>query len=218
MTNFLLKSIAGFGQSKWVSEQLLDLARKDFSVPGVVCRMGSVSCSRKGAASSRTDLLIQIMDGMVETGSRPLQSFSLTFTPVDVIAESIVKLSLDPSTDGRNFHLIRRETISLTDLGDILESLRYALKAVDYSTWCAGLKAVPRLALLGQVLSSLPPSQDLWDTNFSCSEAHKLCSQFQGPYHCQPSNKTLIELMLIERIRRGMFLPNIKAGGNVEDD
>jgi hypothetical protein len=59
----------------------------------------------------------------------------INFIPVDYVSQSIIYLSQQQNSYGKNFHLCHSQPISWKNIGIEMNALNYKLKSVSYLQW-----------------------------------------------------------------------------------
>ncbi|MEU3607771.1 thioester reductase domain-containing protein [Streptomyces sp. NPDC035033] len=138
----------GYLQSKWVAEQVIELAR-DRGLPVSVYRVDVVCGDRETGACQTKDFVWLSLKGLLETGAVP-ESLAgvLHMVPVDYVSGAIVTLSRRADAAGRTFHLYNRQDQTFTELVGHLRSLGYELPALDWESWSARVRADRKNAMV----------------------------------------------------------------------
>jgi hypothetical protein len=74
-------------------------------------------------------------------GAVPEADFEMNGLPVDFMAETIVKLSMDPRALGRTFHIVNPATVSVKSLIDYFISFGNDLPRLPHDRWLTLLEA-----------------------------------------------------------------------------
>jgi len=128
----------GYGQSKWVAEGILRLARKR-GVPVAIYRPGRIgSHSRTGAANSN-DFFIHLLAGCLQLGLAPDVPMEENLIPVDYTAQAIVHLSKQTGSANKTFHMLNPESISWPRVVGGTQALGYPLQMASYQIWYSAL-------------------------------------------------------------------------------
>ncbi|XP_054272326.1 uncharacterized protein LOC128992659 [Macrosteles quadrilineatus] len=125
----------GYGQTKWVAEQLvLEASRKGF--PTAVYRCGNVGGSRLVPGWNSADFNLHMLKGVFLTSYAPDLDWQIELTPVDFVSKLIIHSvgNLNDSV-GKVFHLINNNTFSCKKLWALLEDLGYKAKIIPFSDW-----------------------------------------------------------------------------------
>lgn len=163
----MLVLLLGYGQTKWVAEKIVGLARKDFGLPVIVARTGMIGGHSLTGACAKDDLIALLLQSMVVSGCRPHGFFKITLTPVDFVSSALMNVAFDRGCYGRMFHMIHKQLVSLRDMGDVLESCGYDLRCVRYGDWVDRLRENRDSAIPWQLVAALNPYADHWDTYLS---------------------------------------------------
>lgn len=131
---------SGYSQSKWASEQVVAAARRQ-GVPISVFRPGSVLGHSITGISNPDDLVNVMIRLFPALGAVPEADFEMNGLPVDFMAETIVKLSMDPRALGRTFHIVNPATVSVKSLIDYFISFGNDLPRLPHDRWLTLLEA-----------------------------------------------------------------------------
>jgi amino acid adenylation domain-containing protein/thioester reductase-like protein len=125
----------GYGQSKWVAEQLVHEASRR-GLPAWVYRPGTISGhSATGTANAR-DLLGAIISESLHLGCAPdVDGWYVEMTPVDYVSDAISRLAADERADERVFHLADPDPLPARILFDRLAQVGYRTEHVDWDEW-----------------------------------------------------------------------------------
>lgn len=140
---------AGYAQSKWMAEKLIEEARTRGLAVNVY-RAGAITGSTHAGICPETDAIWRVVQGVVQSGMLPQVSRGIGLTPVDLVARSILSLSRRQETLNQNFHVFDPKPFPLA-------SVAYALKELGYA-----LKPVPIIDWLGRLGESLPRDSSMW--------------------------------------------------------
>jgi thioester reductase-like protein len=110
----------GYSQSKWVSEQLVNKARRAGLLTRIF-RPALVTPSVHGAGST-FDITIRLLTFMIKHGIGVSAMNQVSFVPVDVTANNIVAISQLPQTLNRTFHVTRDKYANMIEVTDILSN------------------------------------------------------------------------------------------------
>ncbi|KAL1301752.1 hypothetical protein AAFC00_005953 [Neodothiora populina] len=108
----------GYGQSKWVSERLMEEAGSRGLV-GSIVRAGYVLGDPKTGTTNTDDFLIRMLKGCVQVGSRPNIRNTINMVPVDHVARLVIAAALN------------QPGAQMTSL----ETFGYNAPLVDYPEW-----------------------------------------------------------------------------------
>ncbi|MFI1565924.1 thioester reductase domain-containing protein, partial [Streptomyces sp. NPDC020490] len=139
---------SGYLRSKWVGEQIVDLARER-GLPVSVYRVDVISGDRDNGACQTRDFVWLSLKGLLQAGLVPSGvpgRFHLL--PVDYVSAAILGISTRPDGAGGTYHLFNRGSLSLADCVTYLRRLGYRLAETDREQWRAALRADRDNALL----------------------------------------------------------------------
>jgi phthiocerol/phenolphthiocerol synthesis type-I polyketide synthase E len=128
----------GYAQSKWVAERAVVEARR-LGVPAVIYRAGAVLGDSRSAVSRPGDAVWRVLKAAIETGKEPELDSGIPAAPADYVSGAVVRLSLDPRSAGRNFHVVAPEPLMWRDIFDAARAAGFSLEPVPYSDWYAQL-------------------------------------------------------------------------------
>lgn len=125
----------GYGQSKWVAEQLvLEAGRR--GLPVRVHRVGTISGHSKSGSANNWDLLNALIVESIHLGVAPnVTGWRCEMTPVDFVARSIVHLADEVRLEQRVFHIGDSEPVPMSTVFKELEGLGYPTTAISYAEW-----------------------------------------------------------------------------------
>jgi thioester reductase-like protein len=122
----------GYAQTKWVAERLVRIAGER-GLPVSVYRPSTGGDSRTGAFNAR-DHLTLILGAAIELGCAPESDLPVQIAPVDVVARSLVELSLRRPPGG-TFHLVGRDVLTWAELFDLVRECGYLLDRAEPAVW-----------------------------------------------------------------------------------
>ena len=150
--------LTGYGQSKWVSEQLvLDWA--NHGGHALILRPGRLLGSIKNLKCPEDDFTVRLMASMLELKAAPRldeiggDDWQIDLTPVDCCARSIHHLSVSNFTGIR--HLFNKKTVTFKT---IRRSLGPHIQRLPYREWLQVVPASKYLAPLSSIFTD-PVSQ-----------------------------------------------------------
>ncbi|KAK9442948.1 L-aminoadipate-semialdehyde dehydrogenase large subunit [Metarhizium brunneum] len=124
----------GYGQTKWVSEQLVREAGRR-GLRGAVVRPGYILGSRNGGVSNTDDFLIRLCKGCVQLGARPRIVNSVNAVPVDHVARVVVASALNPLPGVNVVHVTAHPRLRMNEFLSVLNYYGYEVPEVDYDDW-----------------------------------------------------------------------------------
>ncbi|GAW19486.1 hypothetical protein ANO14919_089730 [Xylariales sp. No.14919] len=124
----------GYGQTKWVSEQLAREAGKR-GLRGSVVRPGYILGGRNGVCNT-DDFLIRLCKGCVQLGARPRIINTVNTIPVDHVAKVVIASALNPALPGVNVcHVTAHPRLRMSEFLSALSYYGYDVPEVDYEEW-----------------------------------------------------------------------------------
>ena len=131
----------GYVQSKWVAEQIIELARER-GVPVSVYRVDVISGDRRNGACQTRDFVWLSLKGLLQAGRVPRSlTGEVHLTPVDYVSAAIVHMSRDPRAQGRSFHLYNQTGVRFSELVDHLARRGYRLEELDHEPWRESIRS-----------------------------------------------------------------------------
>lgn len=131
------KLVDGYGQTKWVAEQLmLEAGRR--GMPVRVHRPGTISGHSIIGSTNTYDLLTALIVESIHLGYAPdIDGWLAEMTPVDFVSDALIALCNYDGTDQRIFHLGDPKPITARSLLDILAELGYPTERLAWDEWVA---------------------------------------------------------------------------------
>ncbi|TID18878.1 nonribosomal peptide synthetase 10 [Venturia nashicola] len=127
----------GYGQTKWVAEQLVVEAGRR-GLPVKVLRAGTISGHSTWGSSNAWDLLTAILVEALHLGRAPqIEGWLAEMTPVDYISKAILTLANNVETKQTVFHLGDPTPVDTTQLFKSLNELGYPTEPLDWEEWIA---------------------------------------------------------------------------------
>jgi amino acid adenylation domain-containing protein/thioester reductase-like protein len=124
----------GYGQSKWVAEKLVAIARER-GLPVSIYRPGTISGHSETGACNTSDHIYRMIKGCIQLGSIPNQDIHLDLSPVDYVSQAIVHLSMQKESLGKTFHLVNPQPLPLREMVNCMRSLGYPIERVSDNQW-----------------------------------------------------------------------------------
>ncbi|KAK5125737.1 hypothetical protein LTR85_012011 [Meristemomyces frigidus] len=144
----------GYGQSKWVSEKLINEACKR-GLSGVIVRSGYVLGDPTTGVSNTDDFLVRMLKGCVQLGSRPDVENTINMVPVTHVARLINAVAFYGAR-GTVSHVEAHPRLTYNEFLGALEQYGYDVPLESYDDWkhkvvmyVEGRKTDEELALLG---------------------------------------------------------------------
>ncbi|MGZ3457803.1 MAG: thioester reductase domain-containing protein, partial [Archangium sp.] len=205
----------GYSQSKWAAERLL-MQASSRGLPVSIYRPGRVTGHSRTGAGNTEDFLCRTLKGCIQLGLAPEVDVMLDLTPVDFVCDALVHLSRQPASEGRLFHLINPQLVSLSTLFDYLQGRGYPLERAPYQRWRAELEnSLGRGAeenALHPLLPIFQPDELPWDvTRYDCRNV--LTGLADSAISCPPASARLLDTYFEYFLRSGFLAPPSGAGG-----
>ncbi|MFF3976540.1 amino acid adenylation domain-containing protein [Streptomyces sp. NPDC001828] len=135
---------SGYGQSKWVAEQLVHAAGGR-GLPVTCIRLPRVLGAVTTGACQERDALWRLLKGSVLVGAAPDLKVHYPYIPVDAAADHIVDLTSNHPDEQPPvpYHLSAQEPISFVDATERLRAAGYGLRTVTADEWLHRVMADP---------------------------------------------------------------------------
>ncbi|KAI0155327.1 enterobactin synthetase component F [Xylariaceae sp. FL1272] len=131
------KLLDGYGQTKWVCEQLVLEAEKR-GLPARVYRPGTISGHSITGSSNTYDLLNALVVESLQLGYAPdVEGWYAEMTPADFVSNAVLSLADIEETDQRVFHLGDPNPKPTKELFEVLAKLGYNTQPLEWSKWVA---------------------------------------------------------------------------------
>ncbi|KAI0097254.1 enterobactin synthetase component F [Nemania sp. FL0031] len=131
------KLLDGYGQTKWVAEQLI-LAAAERGLPARIYRPGTISGHSTSGSSNTYDLLNALVVESLQLGHAPnVDGWYAEMTPADFVSKAILSIADIADTTQRIFHLGDPNPLPTKELFGILGELGYPTKPLDWEDWVA---------------------------------------------------------------------------------
>ncbi|RDW58950.1 non-ribosomal peptide synthetase [Aspergillus mulundensis] len=137
MADVPTKLLDGYGQTKWVAEQLaLEAGRR--GIPVKVHRIGTVSGHSQTGAANAWDLLTALMVESIKLGKYPdVEGWRAEMTPVDFVSKAIIHLANQTSVDHSVFHIGDPAPVNTKSVFEDLKVLGYPTEPLPWDEWVA---------------------------------------------------------------------------------
>ncbi|KAJ2799063.1 large subunit of alpha-aminoadipate reductase [Coemansia guatemalensis] len=200
--------MTGYGQSKWVAENLLAHARRD-GFPVTIVRPGYVLGHSTSGATNADDFIWRLAKGCVQLGLSPVMANAVNICPVDYVARVVVEaVSLPRALDHLVYHVFNHDHFRFQDLFDCLRRYGYPVLDAEYMRWRAHLmestladRDSALYPLLHYVLDDLPTSTK----SPALDDAHTRDLLRESGVQCPPI-VSLVGLYIAYLVKAG-FLP-----------
>ncbi|PRP76018.1 hypothetical protein PROFUN_01734 [Planoprotostelium fungivorum] len=125
----------GYCLSKWLAENLIHTVSRSFSLHCIVCRIGQIA----GSVWNTTEHIPLIIKGAEFSGKMPDGYSRVDYIPVDVLADSIVEISMK-TRDGTKFrHFVNPVEIPWELFLEYVRNCDISFEIVSHSDWVANL-------------------------------------------------------------------------------
>ncbi|KAI2469683.1 putative NRPS-like enzyme [Annulohypoxylon bovei var. microspora] len=129
------KLLDGYGQTKWVAEQLVLEAAKR-GLPARIYRPGTISGHSSSGSTNTYDLLNALIVESLQLGHAPdIDGWYAEMTPADFVSKAITSLADVVDTDQRVFHLGDPSPVPTKEIFGILDQLGYLTKPLGWQEW-----------------------------------------------------------------------------------
>lgn len=123
----------GYGQTKWVSEKLINEACKR-GLNGVIIRSGYVLGDPKTGTSNTDDFLVRMLKGCVQIGSRPDVANTINMVPVTHVARLVNAVTFH-AAKGAVAHVEAHPRLDFNQFLKALEVYGYQVPLESYDEW-----------------------------------------------------------------------------------
>ncbi|MFM2060613.1 MAG: hypothetical protein RLZZ507_283 [Cyanobacteriota bacterium] len=124
----------GYTQSKWVAEQLINIASKR-GLPVSIYRLGRVSGHSRTGVFNPNDFFYRLLIGCIQLGKVPNVDYLENLAPVDYVSKAIVNLSQKQQSLGKAFHLLNSHYLDLNMLFNSIREFGYPIQAISQAQW-----------------------------------------------------------------------------------
>ncbi|KAJ6252280.1 fatty acid coa synthetase family [Anaeramoeba flamelloides] len=139
------KLTTGYGQTKWVSEALLEKAKKEYNLQILIWRVSSIFCSTKTGFLNNRDFLFIILHGFIYMKSVPkyLLQNQWDLLPVDTCAQIMTYLAFNKPKEcfkQKCLHLANPYKLKFHEIIDGLnEGNDFGIKELEFSKFRSAL-------------------------------------------------------------------------------
>lgn len=131
------KLLDGYGQTKWVAEQLVHEASRR-GLPVKILRAGTISGHSLTGSANAWDLVSALIVESIHLGFHPdVEGWRAEMTPVDFVSKAIIHLANQPQAKQLVFHLGDPTPVDMASVFDDLDRLGYPTKPLDWEEWVA---------------------------------------------------------------------------------
>ncbi|KAJ3415308.1 large subunit of alpha-aminoadipate reductase [Chytridiales sp. JEL 0842] len=130
---------SGYGQTKWVAENLVFKARSR-GVPATIVRPGYIVGDSKTGVTNTDDFLWRLVKGCIQLGQVPRISNVVNMCPVDYVADATTEIaSREESLKEGVFHMFNPHKFKFDDLFNLVAAQGYAVTSTEYIQWRTSL-------------------------------------------------------------------------------
>ena len=125
----------GYGQTKWVSEQLVAEAGRR-GLRGSVIRPGYILGDSETGVCNTDDFLIRMLKGCIQLSSRPRIINTVNAVPVNHVARVVVAGALNPIAQGEHvIHVTGHPRLRMSEFLSLLEFYGFKIPEIPYEVW-----------------------------------------------------------------------------------
>ncbi|KIJ49844.1 hypothetical protein M422DRAFT_246210 [Sphaerobolus stellatus SS14] len=139
ITDLSLINMAGYGESKWISEQILEAAHRNTALKPVIVRVGQLAGGINGNWNAREWFPSLVRASQVVKGAPEIEGL-VSFVPLHVAASAIIDLRNSSSIFA---HLVHPRPVTwksvIANVAEILD-----VPTIPFEEWLKRLEAVPR--------------------------------------------------------------------------
>ncbi|KAJ5551066.1 hypothetical protein N7461_005764 [Penicillium sp. DV-2018c] len=131
------KLLDGYGQTKWVAEQLV-LKAGQRGLPVKIHRCGTISGHSDTGSANAWDLLTALIVESIHLGYAPdVEGWRAEMTPVNYVSKALIHLATQTETDQTVFHLGDPKPVNTRSVFEDLKELGYATQPLPWDEWVA---------------------------------------------------------------------------------
>ncbi|MFB2922783.1 MULTISPECIES: amino acid adenylation domain-containing protein [Aerosakkonema] len=187
---------SGYGQSKWVAEKLMMMARER-GLPVCIYRLGRISGNSQTGTVATDDWLFKMIKGCIQLGISPELEMMVEMIPVDYASKAIVCISQAKSSLGKAFHITNHSQISWEALTNWIQSFGYPVKQISFEEWhkelIHHLKDFPENAL-NSLLPLFPEESSSQKIEFKFDNQNTLEALSGTEIYCPSLNAELLNI------------------------
>src|SRR5262245_48883872 len=140
----LLGLFGGYGETKWVCERLLRIARER-GLPVAIYRPGILAGHSRTSVGNPRDMVWNVIKSCVQMERYPDNDIHLDVTPVDYVAKAIVHLSLQPESLSGLFQFPHPSPPVYGEVYGIVRRYGYPMTSMPHMDWVQHLVDIARL-------------------------------------------------------------------------
>ncbi|HEX5759075.1 MAG TPA: thioester reductase domain-containing protein [Thermoanaerobaculia bacterium] len=134
----------GYGETKWVCERLLRIARSR-GLPAAIYRPGVLSGHSRTGAGNPRDMVWSLIKSCIQMGVHPIDEYHLDVTPVDYVASAVVHLSLDARNADGLFQFPHPSPPTYLEVFEVVRAYGYPLEPLPFPEWVERVVEVARV-------------------------------------------------------------------------
>ncbi|MDF2988060.1 MAG: amino acid adenylation domain protein [Eubacterium sp.] len=130
----------GYNQSKWAAEKIAEAARER-GIPVSIFRPSFICGHSQSGVCNEKDLVWSLVKGCLQLGSYS-ELGAAQLVPVDYVSSTMVYLSMNADSYGKNYHLIPPEAVRYTFIFEIMRMMGYPIakqNIIDWQQQAAGI-------------------------------------------------------------------------------
>ncbi|RAL24605.1 type I polyketide synthase [Thermoflavimicrobium daqui] len=197
----------GYGQSKWVSEQLVVTA-SERGLPVTIHRPGMIGGDSQTGILNQQDFMWNLIVGCIQLGCAPESDQMLDLAPIDYVAGGMVHLAQCPEHFNQAFHYVNRTRITWKQLFSWIQEIGYPIKMMPLEEWAQKIISEPSKVLQTSLGAFIPMFRSLDSVSpinhFSDQKAY---DSMNGHVRCEPMSKKLI-MNYIDYLKLLNYLPS----------
>ncbi len=203
----------GYGQSKWVAEKLVMIARSR-GLPASIYRLGRVSGDSGSGASNADDFLWRMAEAACVLKLVPEVGLKENVTPVDFACRAIRFIASREENIGAQYHVMNPRQSSYHEIFHWFKQMGYPLQFIPYHQWLHALSAMSaesdkaRLQASVSLFSEIDLTHSALFAKFDCS--HLLSALKGTKMQCPELDAPLLKKYVDYFISIG-FLPPYNA-------
>jgi amino acid adenylation domain-containing protein/thioester reductase-like protein len=206
----------GYVQSKWVAEHLV-LTAKERGLPVYIYRPSHIMGHSETGASNLDDFMLRLLVGTVQLGSAPEIAKDENMVPVDYVAQTIVRLSLQRDLAGQIFHVMNPQWNTFNEVAQAVRQAGFAVEVLPFALWYNQLLAAATSEQANVLYCLLPylaqmPTEQAWINHLSTPDfaCHNTLQGLAGSgIACPTFGPRHIEATLAYFVRRGVLSANL---------
>ncbi|MGE5660397.1 MAG: thioester reductase domain-containing protein, partial [Actinomycetota bacterium] len=200
---------SGYVESKWVAEQLINIARER-GIPTTIYRPGRIVWHSETGVGNTSDNTFRMLKGCIQMGSVPETDGMVNLIPVDFISQAIVHLSRQKDSLGKAFHLTNPHPAPFKDVVNWVRNFGYPLREIADEQWREELRTIvakspdnPLYPLVPFWSKSPEKNTRLPILQFDCQNT--LDSLDRTNINCPPVSPDLFQKFLLYLIKKGVL-------------